>query len=77
MGQSHSSGSTDASMEYLFSSHLGIQFGISGVIGTAVDSWSVQEYSGKVRDANPDEIYYTKMEHGPYSIHAGLIYLIF
>ena len=68
---------TDASLEYLFSSHLGIQFGISGVIGTAVDSWSVQEYSGKVRDANPDEIYYTKMEHGPYSIHAGLIYLIF
>lgn len=67
----------DASMEYLFSRHLGIQLGISGVLGTAAESWTVQEYSGKIRDANPDEIYYTKMEHGPFSIHAGLIYMIF
>ena len=67
----------DASLEYLFSDHLGIQFGISGVLGTAADSWTVQEYNGRVRDANPDEIYYTKMEHGPFGFHAGLIYMIF
>ncbi|MCD4848672.1 MAG: hypothetical protein K8R76_10845 [Candidatus Aegiribacteria sp.] len=67
----------DASLEYLFSNHLGIQFGISGVLGTAAENWTVQEYSGKVRDANPDEIYYTKMEHGPFNIHAGLIWMIF
>ncbi len=67
----------DASLEYLFSEHLGIQFGVSGVLGTAADSWTVQEYSGRVRDANPDEIYYKKMEHGPFGIHAGLIYMIF
>ncbi|MCK4671601.1 MAG: hypothetical protein KAT47_03590 [Candidatus Aegiribacteria sp.] len=67
----------DASLEYLFSGHLGVQFGISGVLGTAADSWTVQEYNGRVRDANPDEIYYTRMEYGPFSIHAGLIYMIF
>ncbi len=67
----------DASLEYLFSDNVGIQFGISGILGTAADSWTVQEYSGKVRDANPDEIYYTKMEYGPFSIHTGLIYMIF
>ena len=67
----------DASLEYLFSDNVGVQFGISGILGTAADSWTVQEYSGKVRDANPDEIYYTKMEYGPFSIHTGLIYMIF
>lgn len=70
-------GILNANFEYLFSGHMGLQIGASGVIGTSADSWTVQEYNGTVRDANPDEIYYTKMDHGPFSVHAGLIYFIF
>lgn len=67
----------DATMEYLFSGHLGFQFGVSGVLGTAVNSWTVREYSGNVRDAEPAELYYTELKQGPAGIHAGLMYFIF
>ncbi len=67
----------DATMEYLFSGHLGFQIGVSGVLSTATDSWTVQEYSGNVRDAEPDELYYTELKQGPLGIHAGLMYFIF
>jgi hypothetical protein len=67
----------DATMEYLFSGHLGFQLGVSGVLSTSVDSWTVQEYTGNVRDAEPDEIYYTELKQGPFGLHAGLMYFIF
>ncbi len=70
-------GIADATMEFLFSGHLGLQFGISGIVGTSADSWTVQEYSGNVRDAEPDELYYTELKQGPVNIHAGLMYFIF
>jgi len=37
----------------------------------------VQEYAGNVRDAEPDEIYYSELKQGPMGIHAGLMYFIF
>ena len=67
----------DATMEYFFSGHLGFQVGVSGVLSTACDSWTVQEYNGNVRDAQPDEIYYTELKQGPVGVHAGLMYFIF
>ncbi len=67
----------DATMEYLFSGHLGFQLGVSGILSTSIDSWTVQEYTGTVRDAQPDELYYTELKQGPYGIHAGLMYFIF
>jgi len=67
----------DATMEYLFSGHLGLQLGVSGIYGTSADNWTVQEYTGKVRDAEPDELYYTELKQGLLGIHAGLIYFIF
>ncbi|NOQ21717.1 MAG: hypothetical protein GQ565_03565 [Candidatus Aegiribacteria sp.] len=67
----------DVTMEYLFSGHLGFQIGVSGVLGTAADSWTVREYSGNIRDAEPDELYYTELKQGPAGIHAGLMYFIF
>ncbi len=67
----------DATMECLFSGHLGFQVGISGVLSTAVDSWTVQELNGNVRDAESDEIYYTELRQGPIGVHAGLMYFIF
>lgn len=67
----------DATMEYLFSGHLGIQFGVSAVLGTSADNWTVQEYTGYVRDAEPEELYYTELKQGPVGIHAGLMYFIF
>ena len=67
----------DATMEYLFSGHLGFQIGVSGALSTASNSWTVQEYNGNVRDAQPDEIYYTELKQGPVGVHAGLMYFIF
>jgi hypothetical protein len=67
----------DATMEYLFSGHLGFQFGVTGILGTSASSWTVQEYTGQVRDAEPDELYYTELKHGPIGVHAGLMYFIF
>lgn len=67
----------DATMEYLFSGHLGFQLGITGFLGTSASSWTVQEYTGQVRDAEPDELYYTELRQGPVGIHAGLMYFIF
>jgi hypothetical protein len=67
----------DATMEYLFSGHLGFQFGVTGILGTSASNWTVQEYAGQVRDAEPDELYYTELKQGPVGIHAGLMYFIF
>jgi len=67
----------DATMEYLFSGHLGLQLGVTGILGTSADSWTVQETTGNVRDAEPDELYYTELKQGPVGIHAGLMYFIF
>jgi len=67
----------DATMEYLFSGHLGLQLGVTGILGTSADSWTVQEITGHVRDAEPSEIYYTELKQGPVGIHAGLMYFIF
>jgi len=67
----------DVTLEYLFSDHLGIQAGVIGSISTTADSWTVQDYTGEVRDAEPDEIYYTEMKQGPVGAHIGLMYLIF
>ena len=67
----------DVTMEYLFSGHLGFQIGVSGALSTASNSWTVQEYNGNVRDAQPDEIYYTELKQGPVGVHAGLMYFIF
>ncbi|MEN8209157.1 MAG: hypothetical protein ABFR50_07890, partial [Candidatus Fermentibacteria bacterium] len=67
----------DATLEYLFSGHLGFQLGVSGVLSTSTNSWTVQEYTGSVRDAEPDELYYTEMKQGPFGIHAGLMYFMF
>lgn len=67
----------DATMEYLFSGHLGFQIGVSGVLSTVADTWTVREYAGNVRDAEPDELYYTELKQGPVGVHAGLMYYIF
>lgn len=67
----------DATMEYLFSGHLGFQLGITGFLGTSASNWTVQEYTGQVRDAEPDELYYTELKQGPVGVHAGLMYFIF
>lgn len=70
-------GLADVSLEYLFSSHLGLQLGVSGLLGSRASSWTVQEYTGQVRDAEPDEIYYTSMKQGPVGARLGLSYFIF
>ena len=70
-------GRIDADLEYLFSDHLGIELGCTGILGTEAGSWTVQEYTGRIRDANPDELYYTKLRWGPVSFHAGIFYLVF
>jgi hypothetical protein len=67
----------DATMEYLFSGHLGLQIGVSGAIGTTADSWTVQENTGNIRKAEPDELYYTELKQGPLGVHAGLMYFMF
>ncbi len=67
----------DAVMEYLFSGHLGLQLGVSGIYGTSADNWTVKEYTGRVRDAEPDELYYTELKQGYLGIQAGLVYFIF
>ncbi len=67
----------DATMEYLFSGHLGLQFGVTGILGSTAGSWTVQEYTGQVRDAEPSEIYYTSLKQGPVGAHLGLVYFIF
>lgn len=67
----------DATMEYLFSGHLGVQVGVTGLLGTAAKSWTVQEYTGNVRDAEPSELYYTELKQGPVNVHAGLMYFMF
>ena len=67
----------DATMEYIFSGHLGFQLGVSGILSTSIDSWTVREYTGNVRDAESDELYYTELKQGPFGIHAGLMYFIF
>ncbi len=67
----------DATMEYLFSGHLGFQFGVSGVLATVADSWTVREYTGNIRNAEPEELYYTELNQGPVGIHAGLTYFMF
>ncbi|MFO8182899.1 MAG: hypothetical protein R6U39_01865, partial [Candidatus Aegiribacteria sp.] len=64
-------------LEYLFSDHLGLQLGVTGLYGSSAQSWTVQEYTGNVRDAEPDEIYYTSLEQGPVSAHVGVMYFIF
>lgn len=67
----------DATMEYIFSGHLGFQFGVSGILSTSINSWTVREYTGNIRDAEPDELYYTELKQGPFGVHAGLVYFIF
>ncbi len=67
----------DVTLEYLFSDHLGLQLGVTGLYGSSAQSWTVQEYTGNVRDAEPDEIYYTSLEQGPVSAHVGVMYFIF
>ena len=67
----------DATLEYLFSGHLGLQMGVTGLLGTSASSWTVQEYTGEVRDAEPWEIYYTSLKQGPLGAHMGLVYFIF
>ncbi|MFO8183279.1 MAG: hypothetical protein R6U39_03825, partial [Candidatus Aegiribacteria sp.] len=64
----------DVTLEYLFSDHLGLQLGVTGLYGSSAQSWTVQEYTGNVRDAEPDEIYYTSLEQGPVSAHVGVMY---
>ena len=66
-----------ASLEYLFSSHLGLELGCTGILGTEAQTWTVQEYTGNIRDADPDELYYAKLRSGPVSFHAGIFYMIF
>jgi len=70
-------GIADVSAEWLFADHLGMEIGIGAVIGSAAETWTVQEYTGRVRDANPDELYYTSLREGPVSLRAGLFYLAF
>lgn len=70
-------GLADVTLEYLFSDHLGLQMGVTGLLGSSPQSWTVQEYTGNVRDAEPDEIYYTSLRQGPVSAHAGVMYFIF
>jgi len=67
----------DASLEYLFADHLGLELGCSGILGTEAQTWTVQEYSGNIRDADPDELYYSTFRSGPFSLHAGIFYMIF
>lgn len=67
----------DVTLEYLFSGNLGLQLGVTGQFGSSAQSWTVQEYTGNVRDAEPDEIYYTSLQQGPVSAHAGVMYFIF
>ena len=67
----------DATMEYIFSGHLGFQLGVSGILSTSINSWTVREYTGNIRDAEPDELYYTELKQGPFGVHAGLMYFIF
>ncbi len=71
------SGKLDASLELLLSEHLALQLGAQGVLGTTVDTWTVQEYTGIVRDALPGDIYYDEMGYGPVSLRVGLLYMIF
>ncbi len=67
----------DVILEYLFSHHLGLQSGVAGIFGGRASSWTVQDATGQIREALPDEIYHTSIGHGPLEVHAGLFYLIF
>ena len=70
-------GMARASVEYLLTGHLGLEAGVTGRLYTSVDSWNVQEYSGRNRDAEPSELYYTEMDEAPVSFHAGVWYMIY
>jgi hypothetical protein len=70
-------GMARVSLEALLSAHLGLEAGVTGRLYSTIDSWNVQEYSGRNRDAEPSELYYTELSEAPASFHAGLWYLIY
>lgn len=70
-------GYAECGLEYLASDRMGLAASVLGFAGTEADSWTVQEYGGDNREAEPSEIYYTSVERDPFSIRAGAFYLIF
>ncbi len=72
-------GLVDIDLEYMFSSNLGIFLGGEGMYGILGDSWGDVENteSGRIRAVGDDELYYTKYRYNGFSVHAGLIYMIF
>ena len=70
-------GVADASIEWLASDHFGLRMSAAGYLGTSVESWNVTDRYGNPRDAEPDEVYFTRLERSPLSFGAGLFYLIY
>lgn len=70
-------GYAECGLDLLASDRLGLSASVIGFAGTDADSWTVQDYYGENREAEPSEIYYTRVERDPFTIRAGAFYLIF
>jgi hypothetical protein len=70
-------GVADAALEWLFTDHLGLEISLGAVLGASAETWTVQEYTGQIRDANPDELFYRSMRERPLTVRAGLMYMVF
>ncbi len=66
-----------AGVEWLFSSHLGLQGTAAASISSKADSWSLQDWRGYNRDALPAEIYYSEVKPRGISGRLGLFYMVF
>lgn len=70
-------GLSEACLEYLPSSHLGLSASFGSFLGSRADSWTVQEASGQAREAYDDELYFSELSLEPYWFSAGIYYLIY
>lgn len=71
-------GLVDLDLEYMFSSHLGLCIGCEGMYGFGGDTWgAVQNDIGEIIEVTDDDLYYTQYRYNGFSMHAGLIYMIF
>jgi hypothetical protein len=66
-----------AGIEWLFSSHLGVQGTLSAVISSSADQWTVQDWRGYNRDALPGELHYAEVSPEILSGRIGLFYMVF
>ncbi len=66
-----------AGVEWLFSSHLGVQGTLSAAVSSTADQWTVQDWRGYNRDALPGELHYAEVSPEILSGRIGLFYMVF